>query len=101
MDFLVSPISLFISCKDIDTPFCAMISRICKKAFFPDSNEVSLGVLSIAKGMLLFLMTARTNILNAVLELIPNSEQSFSKESFKSESKRIVNADCAMFFIII
>lgn len=102
MLFLVSLISLLISSRDIvDNPFCSTILRICKNAFFPVSRDVSIEVLSMVKGILLLLTTARTKILKAVLELIPNSEQSFSKELFKSESKRNVNADCAMFFSLI
>ena len=58
------------------------------------SQMTSSSGISISKGILRLRTTARTKTLNAVEALMPKPSQSVSKRFFKSESKRIVYADC-------
>ena len=58
------------------------------------SQMTSSSGISISKGILRWRTTARTKTLNAVEALMPKPSQSVSKRFFKSESKRIVYADC-------
>ena len=58
------------------------------------SQMTSSSGISISKGILRWRTTARTKMLKAVEALMPKPSQSVSKRFFKSESKRIVYADC-------